>query len=178
MTSLAELPNLTINCGAVNLSDGDMDGSIQGSQVGARSFPPGLQFPTFSVGPLPFSFLSSSLARHQPLCLLKPTLAVSHRVLPVPLILFRSSISLPSDYLIKIVHLFGSIYVCASILPYNMRFATLTAAACYRWEFVTALDFEWEVFSDTHYESRARPRFLMTRRPPDPHQRMRIPMKP
>jgi hypothetical protein len=46
----------------------------------------------------------------------------------------------------KIVHLFGGIYLCAIILLHSMRFAWLTAA-CQSWEVVTTLDFEWEIFT-------------------------------
>jgi len=52
----------------------------------------------------------------------------------------------PSDHLVKVVHLFSGVYLCASILTHSVFFVTLMAA-CRRWEFFTTLDFEWEVFT-------------------------------
>lgn len=52
----------------------------------------------------------------------------------------------PSDHLVKVVHLFSGVYVCASMLMHNV-FCEMLMAARRRWEFFTTLDFEWEVFT-------------------------------
>lgn len=72
---------------------------------------------------------------------------VSHSQLFVPPILLTVyRIYFPSDDLIKVIHLFSGVYLCASILMHSVFFHMLMTA-CRRWEFFTTLDFEWEVFT-------------------------------
>jgi hypothetical protein len=66
-------------------------------------------------------------------------------VRPVDLVHGLPSFSL-SDHLVKVVHLFSGVYMCASILVHSVLVVLLNSA-CRRWEFLTTLDFEWEVFT-------------------------------
>src|SRR5579863_5448394 len=52
----------------------------------------------------------------------------------------------PPGHLIKVIHLFNGVFLCASILLLIMHRAMLTATY-HRWEFFTTLDFEWDVFT-------------------------------
>jgi hypothetical protein len=52
-----------------------------------------------------------------------PMFTVSHNQLFVPLILFTVyRIFYPSDHLVKVIHLFSGVYVCASILTHSVFF--------------------------------------------------------